>query len=181
MTRRPRLSGIAVLVLRFAVIAPICLFVWWLILPAYAWVLGQVSGMALIHLRGVPIDAMRVVTDPEGVLNAKTGLTYYTNSGQREIAIVYLVSNLPSFLILVLATPGLHLRRRIRALSIGLSVLAVGHVVFIVMAFTMTGLENGAPQAAGTFLLTLPFLLWLALVYWEELSGLIGPPPHNGA
>ncbi|MCH7959371.1 MAG: hypothetical protein IID08_04545 [Candidatus Hydrogenedentes bacterium] len=135
--------------------------------------------MALIHLRGAPIEAMRVVTDPEGVLNVRTGLIYYMNSTQREIAIVYLVSNLPSFLILVLATPRLQLRRRIRALSIGLSVLAVGHVAFIVMAFTMTDSGNGAPQAVGTFLLTLPFLLWLALVYWEELSGLIGSPPHN--
>ena len=172
MTRRPGLSGIVVFVLRFAVIAPICLFVWWLILPIYTWGLGQISGMLLIHLRGIPIEAMRVVTDPEGILNSKTGLTYYTNSTQREIAIVHLLSNLPSFLILILATPRLHMARRIRALFIGLSVLAVGHAVFIVSVFTLTEPGGGAPEAVGTFLLTLPFLLWLVLVYWDELDSL---------
>lgn len=181
MSRRARLSGIVAFVLRFSVIAPICLLVWWLILPGYAWVLGQISGAALIHLRGVPIEAMRIVTDPEGVLNVQTSLVYFTNSTPREIAIVYLASNLPSFVILVLATPRLHMRRRIRALAIGLTILAIGHVVFVVMAFTLQGSGEGAPQAFGTFLLTLPFLLWLALAYWDELAGLIDSAPREGA
>lgn len=180
MSRKRPLSGIVVFVLRFAVIAPICLFVWWLILPVYAWILGQSAGMILIHLCGASIEAMRVITDPEGILNTKTALTYYVNATQREIAVVYLVSNLPSFFIVVLATPRLHMGRRIRALAIGLSVLAVGHVVFIVMAFTLTGPADRVSEAVGTFLLTLPFLLWLALVYWNELGALINPSPKHG-
>lgn len=175
MKRPGKLWGIATFCFRFAVIAPAVLAIWWLILPVYVWCMGQVSGEILIYLARMPIDALRVETDPAGILNSATTLTFYGDSGQRTIAIAYMVNNLPPFVILVLATPGLRIGRRIRALSIGSGILAATHVVFVAAAYRYADFaaeHAEVPQALGKFLLTLPFVLWIALAYWDKAVAL---------
>ena len=47
------------LCIKFAILAPVCLVVWLLVMPAYAWVLAHVTGAFLRGERMVPVPAER--------------------------------------------------------------------------------------------------------------------------
>ncbi len=80
---------------------------------------------------------------------------------------------------MVLATGGITWGRRLRALAIGLGILFVGHVGFLAYLFAFTRQVQQSPQiptAVGLFLLTLPFMLWIVLAYWQKLAELFEEP-----
>jgi len=153
--------------LKFAVVAPVCLLVGWEAAPYYAWVIGQGAGMLLVVVFGVSIEAMRVTE--EGILNSKSLLVFVVDGQERSLPIVPLVTNLPAYVALVLATVGLVWRRRLVALGIGCGVLAVTHVAYVVLVFVYSDVLQKAPQIPE-MLITLPFLLWIVLIYGRELT-----------
>ncbi len=166
-------KNILVFIGKFAVIAPLTLVLWWTIVPQYAWILGQAAGFILTHLVAMPIEALRVVTEESAVLNTDTSIEFTYRSQQFPFHIASIVNNLPPFLMLVLASPGIGWRRILKAMAIGLPVLMAGQVLFIVYAFrfAIQISENPeVPTAFGLFLMTLPFMLWIVLVYWEKIS-----------
>ena len=163
-THRPLRKALA-FIARFALLAPVCLVLWWLALPVYARVLGTVAGLVLRIAPGLPIDGVAV--KPDGILNTRTVLTLTgINQG---IAIGELTSNIAPFIALVLATGGLPMRRRLFGLLAGTAVLAACHLLFLTIAFAFAEPLARAPQlptALGQLFITLPFLLWVVLVYW---------------
>ncbi len=173
---------VLVFALKFVVVAPFVWLIWWWILPQYAWVIGQLAG-TLISVAGTnPIEAMRVETGEALVLNAKTMLVYTYQGRDLPFDIASLVSNLPPLIILVLATPAIKLRRAIRAILIGIPIIALGHVGFITSAFLLQDQISKAPEiptGIGYVLLTLPFVLWIVLVHWETVSDYMGAPKED--
>lgn len=184
MGRGARFSAIALFCARFAVLAPACLALWWwLVVPPYVWALGQVCAWTLIHVAGMPIEALKVTS--AGILNTETILVFVVDSRDHPIAVAHLVNNLPPFVILVLATSGLGVLRRLKVLGIGTGILVVCHAVFIVLVYVLAERIEQAPVwpvALGKFLLTLPFLLWIVLAYWEHVTAFFGDGrARNGA
>lgn len=175
MRTRGRTVGIAGFAARFLALLVPLLVTWWLALPWYGWGLMQTSGVVLRGALGVPILSGSV--QAEGVLNTDSRMTFTLADGRtRTLKIALLVTNVPPFLALVLASPGLAWRRRTRALTIGLSILIAGHWAFIVVAMRWQDALMRAseiPTAMIQFFLTLPFLLWIALAYWEKLVDLM--------
>jgi hypothetical protein len=166
-------KNILVFIGKFTVIAPLTLALWWTIIPQYAWFLGQLAGFTLTHLVGMPIDALKVVTEESAVLNTDTSIEFMYRDQRFPFHIASIVNNLPPFLVLVLASPGIGWRRMTRAIAIGLPVLIAGQVFFVVYAFRFAIQISENPQvptAFGLFLMTLPFMLWIVLVYWEKVS-----------
>ena len=164
---------------KFLAVAPFVWLLWWWILPQYAWVIGQISGALITFPGGMTIEAMRVETSEALILNADTSLIYTYNGSERPIHIASLVSNLPPLIILVLATPAIKLSRAIRALAIGLPIIAAGHIAFITLAFVLQSQIQNAPEippAIGYVLLTLPFILWIILVHWETVAAYLDTP-----
>lgn len=173
MSKRSRFANIAIFCLRFAVFAPICLYVWWwLLLPPYAYVLGQISSVCINLFTDAPIIAMKVVPNENSVLNADTNLRYITAERQLRFEISYLVDSLPPFIILVLATPGLKFLRRLKVLAIGAGLYFAGQVLYITGFYLFSSSLAKSAEigiALGQFWLTLPFIMWIVLVYWERI------------
>ncbi len=162
--------------LKFCFFAPVCLVLWWLCLPYYGWVVGQISGSILLHVTGIPLTSMDIV--PDGVLNTETWLVFRVD-GEKRLPIGLLVTNVAPFLALVLSTGGLAWRRRLKVLGIGVAILAGGHVLYIVLAFVFSqriALSREIPTALGQLFLTIPFLLWIVLAYWDRLSAYFVEP-----
>lgn len=163
--------GILIFCLKFAVFAPVCMIIWWTVVPSYVWVLGQVCAAIIIHAAGIPIEAMKVTS--EGVLNTKIILIFFSENHRQSIEIARFVNNLPPFVSLVLATPGLGFARRMKVLAIGIAMLFASHAVFLVPFYVFARRIENAPElplAFGMFLLTLPFILWIALAYWDKVT-----------
>ncbi|MCC6145743.1 MAG: hypothetical protein IT368_18200 [Candidatus Hydrogenedentes bacterium] len=175
MARRRRIS-ILLFCLKFIVFVSVLVFCWWKwLLPHYGWVLMQLSGGILVNVFGEPIVSGKIV--PRGLLNTETILDFVMNIGGRNadrgFPITLLVTNVPPFVALVLATSGLTLWRRTWMLLIGLLVLMVGHILYIVLAlhFMQSVIANPQiPTAIAQFFLTLPFLLWIVLA-WDRIAG----------
>jgi len=171
MPRQPK--NVAVFIGKFIVIAPLTLVLWWTLIPQYAWLLGQITGFVLTHLMGMPIGAMKVITDEAAVLNTDTSIEFMYNDRLFPFHIASIVNNLPPFLILVLASPGIGWRHQLRAIAIGIPILSAGQIIFIVYAFRYASQINQSPElptAIGLFLMTLPFMLWIVLVYWNKVT-----------
>lgn len=179
------------LCLKFLVLAPICLVLWMLLLPAYTWFLGNATGLFLKYVAQVPILAVVVGKAAEGTAttltdgplvrffmiiaaNSRTELTFQMADRwptMRDVAL--LVTNVAPFLALVLATPGLRILRRLRVFAIGFVFLFLTHAVTIVLRF-MSGGRTELPTAVGFLSVTLPFLLWIVLAYWDKLIAYLG-------
>jgi hypothetical protein len=157
------------LALRFFLLVPMCLYVWWQLLPAYAWVLGQAGGGLLRSLFDVPIASMMVV--PQGLFKTQTELVYIVDGAERAIAVGMLATNIAPFVALVLATPNLTWSHRGKALIIGCLVLAAAHLGFLLTAYNVSRAE--VPVAFGQICITLPFPLWIALAYWDRITTLV--------
>jgi hypothetical protein len=145
--------------------------VYWSILPGYAWCLGHASSAVLATVGGFPID--HVLVDRAGALNTQSILRYTGEELSRSIPIGQLVTNTAPFIALVLATGGLGLIKRIRALGTGVILLAVCHTAYLVFAFAFSetiSRSSQIPMALGQLVITLPFLLWIVLGFWRSPS-----------
>ncbi len=161
--------------MRFLLIVPFCLVLWWAFLPAYVWGLGHSVGLAV---RPFTEGSLTVVTVArEGVLNTGTVLNFSVNGSAKGIPVAALVSNVAPFVALVLATAHMGLRRRVATLGIGVAVLAFGHAAYLALALVFASQIRQTPDlptALAQLFLTLPFLLWIVLAYWKEVTGLVG-------
>jgi len=160
-------------VLRFILIAPFVLSIWWYFSPKYAWLLGQMTGACINLFGDVPIDAMEVRTLEGSVLNTDIILEFGSGDKKFPIHISRFMNNISPFIALVLASPSVAFLRRIKILAGGIVILILGQIFFLVTAFLFAqeiARATEIPTAFGLFLMTLPFMLWIVFVYWERLA-----------
>lgn len=147
------------------VLAPL----WWLCLPAYGWLLVQVCGTVLKWGLGMPILAGHV--EVHGILNTESLLIFLVGERDRSMQFALLITNLPPFLALVIATPAMAWSRRVTSALAGAAILVAGHAFYVVIAlrFGVALAENSeVATAISQFFLTLPFGLWIAMGYWKR-------------
>lgn len=177
MTRAARFGGIAFFVLKFIVFSAVLLFLWWWKLqPQYVNVIGRTAAGVLMTIARMPIEGIAVEVDPSGVLTTKIALAFFYQERRFPIEIGYLVANVPPYIALVLATSGLGLSRTLRIIAIGCGILAAGHVLFLVFVFSFARQIQDSPEiptAIGLFIMTLPFLLWTVLAYWDKVKDVL--------
>ena len=172
-------SGRAILFffVKFCLLAPLCLVAWWLLLPYYGWLIGQASGVVLLHVARTPITSMTI--EPAGPLNTETLLVYGVEGVKRRFPIGLLVTNVAPYIALILSTAHLGWVRRLKILLLGIAVLSLGHIVYIVLAFSFfqrIAMSREIPTALAQLFLTAPFLLWIILAYWDRLSAYFAAP-----
>lgn len=161
--------------LRFAVFAPVCLVLWWLIMPYYGWFIGQVAAQVM-GLFGEPVSAVRIEAD--GILNTKTVLTLETSSSTQSDTIGSVVTNMAPFIALVLATAGLAVKRRLRVLATGAGILMASHIIYLVWAIALAPNVQEfteLPIIVAQIFITMPFLLWIVLAYWRRILEMMTP------
>lgn len=158
---------------KFIVFSALLLALWWWQLQFfYVELVGQIAGGILRFIARIPIEAMRVEVDPDGVMRSQITLVYVSEGRPMPMNAAYLVANIPPFLALVFSTPGLTMKRRAKVTAIGLSILFTTHITFLVLSFAFGRQVATAPEiptAIGLFIMTLPFILWIMLAYWERL------------
>ncbi len=158
---------------KFLVFVIVLVVLWWLVLPYYGQALIQLAGAPLKYVLGMPIESGHI--DADGMLNTNTVLTFVVNGHFRGMPIALLVTNLPPYVALVLATAGLGWKRRLRILAYGCGILCFFHVGFIVVALrfqdTMEQVSE-IPTAVAQFFLTMPFMLWIVFAYWDRIMSL---------
>jgi F0F1-type ATP synthase assembly protein I len=156
--------------LRFIPILAIVGYLWWQIMPSYAWLLGHLV-RGIVNFQDPAITAVAV--EVKGLFKTGTELTLQRGSEEasRGITIAMLVTNVAPFIALVMATPGLTWNRRGRAIVIGCGCLFLAHLLFLLMAFYTT--RNEPATALAQICLTLPFPLWIGLVYWHRIASLL--------
>lgn len=181
------------LCVKFVILAPICLLLWLEFLPVYTKIVGVTTGEVIRRTMHVPIDAVIVKHTAEavspgnksdgesrfgyGALNTDVALAFrYSNHEPTMEDIGHLVTNVAPFIALILATGGLGIWRRTRILITGVLILFAFHVLTITLrfweAFTHRALTGPTPlpAAVGFATITLPFLLWIVLAYWDKLT-----------
>jgi len=176
MNNPPTTKAIATFALKFALCLAILAPLWWWCIPYYGWLLLQGCGSILKFVLGMPILAGRI--DAQGILNTSSLLVFNLDGHDTTMKFGLLVTNLPPFLALVLATPRLTTKRRLTVLAAGTGILTLTHGLFIIATLrfgTRIHAAQEIPTALTQFLLTLPFLLWIALAYWERNL----PPQKN--
>lgn len=169
---------------KFIVTAPLCLCLWWGVssyfaglMGPYAWLVGQTAGILLDGLFHAQIQALDVITD--GVYNSRSNLIFtLPNDFTRTLPIEPLVTNLPSYIALVLATGGLGWKRMAGIALLGSLILAVTHVLFIVLVFQYGHFLEEWRQIPE-MLVMLPFLLWILLAYWDKLRLYLASADEN--
>ena len=171
MSARKHSPGIFWFCLKFLVLLIPLLWLWWTLVPYYGQVLLQASGGVLKYLFGMPIVAG--VVEPKEILNTGTKLTFHLSNGHHpSMTIALLVTNLPPYLALVLATGGLAFWKRMRILLYGTLILCAGHILFIIVALRFQAQLmkiSEIPTATVQFFLTLPFMLWIVFAYWDKI------------
>lgn len=164
---------ILVFAFKFLLFYPIIWIPWWQFLPHYAWLIAQIAGSLIANLGGISIEALAVDSADSTFLNSGTSIIYTSQGRQMPFDIASLVANLPPFLILIFATPKLKLRPAIRALLIGVPIIAAGHISFISAAFILNkqiAKTPEVPTGIGYVFVALPFLLWIMLIQWQNIS-----------
>ncbi|GMU92765.1 MAG: hypothetical protein AMXMBFR4_18230 [Candidatus Hydrogenedentota bacterium] len=177
MAQDPRLTGCLSFCAKLIALAPVCLVVWWLALPSYAWIVGRVSRLALTHAAGYPID--HVVVHPGGILNTNTTLGFALGDRTPSAPVANIMSNTAVFIALVLSTANLEWKRRAISLAAGAFILFATHVAYAVIWFTFAPAIERDPQipmAIGQLFVTLPFVLWIATAYWRNAIRLFRKP-----
>lgn len=165
-----RIRRLAAFGLRFIIIITGCALLWWWLIPVYGRVLLVICTWLFHWAVRMPVEGGRI--DPMGLFNTETRLVFYMQGREPALPIALLVTNIPPYIALVLATAGLRLWRRLRILCYGSAILMVGHVAFIVVVLRyQEALQRASeiPVAIIQFFLTLPFLLWIVFAYWEQL------------
>jgi len=168
MSKKPGLGrNLFWLCVKFAILAPLCLVLWLMVLPYYSSALGEVSLLPLRTCFGYDISDVQTTVDP-GVLNTGTRMVFTISGRYRMMPDVgHLTANIAPFIALILATTGITLRRRFTALGIGVGIIFVSHVLTILLRFTAG--RTPFPTAIGFISITLPFLLWIVLAYREKV------------
>ncbi|HNR36892.1 MAG TPA: hypothetical protein PKO36_17085 [Candidatus Hydrogenedentes bacterium] len=167
------------LCVKFIALAPVCLVLWLLVLPHYTLALGHTTAAIIRVTMKVPIESVAITRDGEGILNTDVALSYrYGAHAPTMHDVGHLVTNVAPFVALVLATGGLGLWRRLRVLAIGILILFGFHVLTIVLRFSAG--RTPLPTAVGFATITLPFLLWIVLAYWDKLSVYLGLDERDG-
>jgi len=178
MSRRATGRGeVLFFLLRFCAIAAVLLGAWWVIQPAYVSLVGNAAGLGIQYIGGMDLEGVEVAVDESGVLNTKTSLIYRYQGRPITINVAFLVSNLPGYIALIVATGGIGWGRRLHALAIGSAILIAGHIAFLAIMFTFSREVRAAPEiptAIGLFVMTLPFLLWIVFAYWERAGAWMG-------
>ncbi|HOJ34018.1 MAG TPA: hypothetical protein PKY35_14785 [Candidatus Hydrogenedentes bacterium] len=156
---------------RFLCLAPVCLVLWWYVLPAYAKILGFFSVVILRFVFLAGIESFRIV--PLGLFYTGTLLQFHTDTQEFPFPIGQLTTNMAPFVALMFSTPKIKLRKRILATSIGCMSLFFSHLFYVVFAFQFSRQVNTPPYVShiiAPVFLTLPFLLWIVLLQ-KDLIG----------
>ena len=167
MASESQLRRVTLFALRLAFVTPIVLALWWLSMPAYAWVIGEIAALFLTFVGGYPIQ--HVVVHAAGLLNTDTTLGFDLGGRVPVTPVSWVITNVAVYAALVIATRGLGWRRRLGALAGGVAILAVSHVSQIIVFFAFAKAIARNPQiptAIAQIFITLPFLLWVVLAYW---------------
>jgi hypothetical protein len=163
---------IGTFLLRLAVLLPVMVAAGWLATPYYVWIIGNLTAATFNFLVLNPIQGVRIEVAPEAVLRSSVHLVYVTKEGAYPMNAGALTGNLAPYLAMVLATPGITGRWRWRALWRGTLALVVTHMALIFGLFAIRDRVAETIEIASgvsVFLLTLPFVLWIALASWEVL------------
>lgn len=159
------------LCLQFLVLAPVCLVLWLLALPTYTWLVGQAAFPILKTLLHFPIQG--IVVTKAGFLNIETSLSYPMGGVVRTMPDMgHLLTNIAPYVALVLATPKIAWLRRFGILGAGVGIMFVFHVATVLLRFAAG--KTSLPTAIGFIAITLPFLLWIVLAYWDKLVSYLG-------
>jgi hypothetical protein len=153
--------------LRFSVAAPLCLLLWWELTPHYAWLVGQLSGGILSGIFSMPIESLRV--DPAGIMNWQTLLVFVVGGRDQALPIAGIITNLPAYLALCLATGAITMKKRAAIAIGGCLILACAHVLYVVLVVQFGAFFKQWHQLVDMILL-LPFLLWIVMVYGDQIS-----------
>ncbi len=170
MSTKTGRGSVAFFCAKFLVFVIVLVVLWWLFLPWYGQALIQATGMPLRYIMGMNVEAGNIEAD--GVLNTNTVLTLVVDGRGRSMPIALLVTNLPPYIALVLATAGIGWKRRVRILVYGCCILCFFHAAFIIVALRFQDAMLQAseiPTAVIQFFLTLPFLLWIVFAYWDRI------------
>ena len=87
----------------------------------------QITGIPLKYLLGVPIESGSIT--PKGLLNTETILTFVIEGRGRNMPIALLVTNLPPYIALIMATSGITWKRRLLILFYGCAILCFFHAI----------------------------------------------------
>ncbi len=161
--------------LRFALLVPVCLILWWLVMPYYGWLIGQIAAQ-FMGLFGERITTVRI--EVAGILNTETLLTLESASGTQSDMIGSVVTNTAPFIALVLATAGLTIKRRFQVMAAGAAILMASHIIYLVWAVAVApnvGESPELPIVVAQIFITMPFVLWIVLAYWRTLLELMTP------
>ena len=175
MSRSQERGSLIFLCVKFIVFLIPLVWAWFSLLPYYAEALMQVSGGILVSVFGFPIDSGHIIA--KGLLNTESQLVFISQGRETKQSIGVLVTNVAPYLALVLATGGLSWLRRIWVLLLGSAILISGHILFLVLALRFGRFAAANPEiptAVAQFYLTLPFLLWIVLAYWNKIAGYMG-------
>lgn len=149
---------------RFLAVALVLVPLWWLLSPYYGWLLIQGGGVLLRDLWGMPLTAGHI--EARGILHTESILVFYLGDQPARMKFVQLITNLPPFVALMVATPRLRWKHRVATTLLGAGLLCGGHLLFIVLALRYSSSlqqQTEIPTALAQFYLTLPFLLWIVM------------------
>jgi len=170
--RDANLKEVVFFCLKFLIfLLPLVAFWWYLALPWYGELLKQISGSILKYAFGANITSGDIQL--KGLMNTESVLSFTIGNHEPAMPIVKLVSNIPPYLALVFATPGIAAIRRIKVTLYGLGILFFFHAGFIVFALRIQSYNvdySKIPMALGQFMITLPFLLWIIFAYWDKIQ-----------
>ena len=171
----PGSGSLWLFIIKFLVGIVVLVGIWWkFVMPGYGWLLGKLCGAICSLLLGVPVEGSLIKLD--GLLNTHTELEFMIGDRRPAMPIAQLVTNIPPYWALVLATPGIALWRRVRILGYGTGILVAGHLLFLctLLKFQERLLEHPEiPIAIVQFFLTLPFLLWIVFAYWDRIVAMM--------
>jgi hypothetical protein len=180
MSRLSSAGNYIFFVLKFLVLVSVLVVLWWWILPYYGYCIIWVTARVLRYGLGYPVQGGYIA--PEGLLNTMSTLHYVIGGSAPGLKLADVVTNLPPYVALVLATSGIRIWKRVRILGYGCAILIATHMLFFIVRFTQnqmvqknTELMNSSafteiPTAFLHFSLTLPFLLWIVFAYWDKLA-----------
>ncbi len=162
LAARPGVRSVLLFCGKFLVLVVVLTLLWWWAVPLYGYVLMHICGGILRYAAGVPIESGYI--EAAGLFNTETRLVWVIGESRPAMPLAMLVTNVPPYLALVLATAGIALWRRVRILAYGVSILLTGHVAFIVVMLRFQeALQQASdvPQTVIQFYVALPFLLWI--------------------
>ena len=175
-----------VLLAKFFAFVPIVATLWWFIMPVYLHIAGETSAWTLRTMFARPLDGASVERDSRDRTPSALSmpvLVYHNNEARIPLRDAWsLAANVVPFIALVLATPGLGMKRILRVLATGFAILAAGHIVYLVLIVLFAGniaKASQVPTAVAQAFLTLPFLLWIVLAYGRQTRALFARNPPD--